>query len=345
VATWTRAVVGPAARRAGAVWIGSGIVAAVVFGGNGMQPRDLTQLAWRVPGVGVLLAVTWILLLLPTARVLVRAEGASYLRSLPHARLAIPLIALTALVVLQLPWLALWLLGDGVRGAAVVVGTTACLGTVSTFATSMSVVAKVDTVPAVLALALRRRAGDALVRGVGLAVLAGVAAGLIVRNNQLGGADAAVVGTAVITVVLVPAQVGPLLVLLDAHRRLTWLAASTGISELRRIAALAIVTVGVYVLAAAIAATAAIVAFGATPWLAAMTIAVAASTGVATTRVLVWAQRTPDVAARVVVGATVVAAIAILWIGWLGSAGVGALAATAAFAMLTTRVPNTSVTA
>src|SRR6185312_6821404 len=46
---WVRAVVGPALRRTAAVWIGAGIVAAVIFGPTAMRPHDLTSLALHDP--------------------------------------------------------------------------------------------------------------------------------------------------------------------------------------------------------------------------------------------------------------------------------------------------------
>ena len=115
---WVRAVIGPALRRALAVWIGAGIVAAVIFGPTGMRPGDLTGLALHDLGAGAVIAATWLLLFVPTARIVVRADAATYLRSLPHGP-TWPLAA-AAVIALQLPWLALWLAGEGVRGLAVV---------------------------------------------------------------------------------------------------------------------------------------------------------------------------------------------------------------------------------
>src|SRR5215813_11400041 len=83
IAVWTRAVIGPAYRRAGAVWIGTAIAAAVVFGPTGLTPRDLTALALGNAGVGIVLAATWFLMFVPVARLVVRAEPAAYLRALP----------------------------------------------------------------------------------------------------------------------------------------------------------------------------------------------------------------------------------------------------------------------
>src|SRR5450432_372362 len=83
---WTRAVIIPAARKASPVWIGCLMVGLVIFGPTGMEPRDLTQIALDVPVVGAILAVTWLLVFLPTAQVLVRQDAAIYLRSLPGDR-------------------------------------------------------------------------------------------------------------------------------------------------------------------------------------------------------------------------------------------------------------------
>ena len=81
---WMRAVLAPAYRRAGAVWVGSTIVGAVLFGGNAMQPSDLTGLVLHntdvgsALGTGAVLAITWLLLYLPTARMVLRPDGATY---------------------------------------------------------------------------------------------------------------------------------------------------------------------------------------------------------------------------------------------------------------------------
>jgi hypothetical protein len=95
---WTRVVVVPAWRRALAAWLGLAIVAAVVFGPTAMHPSDLTGLALHDPGVGLALGVTWLLVFVPTARVIVRAAPAAYLGSLPGDPRAARLVAAGALV-------------------------------------------------------------------------------------------------------------------------------------------------------------------------------------------------------------------------------------------------------
>ena len=115
---WTRAVVVPAGRRAAAAWVGCGIVGAVLFGPTGIHPRDVTALARHHAGVAAVLAVTWVLVFVPTARVLVRGEGAAYLRALPGPVGAARALAAVALVGLQLPWLALWVIGEAPRAGS-----------------------------------------------------------------------------------------------------------------------------------------------------------------------------------------------------------------------------------
>lgn len=181
----------PAWRRATAIWIGTGIAGGIVFGPTAMHPHDLTRLALGVPAVGAVLALTWLLVFVPTARVLVRADGAAFLRSLPGPRWSPRILAALALLGLQLPWLALWTIGDGARGLAIVVALSAVIALVATW----RVRPRIARAPrwrhgraalrGVYLRALRRRASDALVRGVGLAILGGLVAALVVRNNEL----------------------------------------------------------------------------------------------------------------------------------------------------------------
>lgn len=323
-------------RRATAVWVGCAIVGAIVFGPTGMQPHDLTSLALRVPPVGLALGVTWLLLFVPSARLVVRAEPARFLGSLPHGRLAPWVIGGLALIGLQLPWIALWLAGEHARGLAAVAITTA-LAALAAIPTLRPRPARIRRLAAAYVAGIRRTAADALVRGAGLAVLAGVAGGLFVRNNQLIGGAAGVMASAVIAIVLVPAVAGVLLPLLDAHRKAAWLARSLGHSEQRRIAALAAVSTAAYALAGALAAGAAAAVVGDLPTagaIAGLALATSISCGVVAARLLVWADRSDAApASRVVVGAVLAAALAVAWLGWLGVSGAAGLAACAAFSI------------
>ncbi len=347
LAVWTRAVIVPATRRAGAVWAGAGIVGAIVFGPTAMRPHDLTSMALHAPGVGAVLAATWILLFVPAARILVRADGTSYLRALPGPRVAPRVIGALALVGLQLPWLALWLLGDGARGVAIVCALTVPIVAIAAWrprpprATWPRWRGAGRALAGVYARALRRRAADAVVRGVGLAVLAGLAAGLLARNNDLEGSHAASLATGAIAIVLVPGWAGLLLPLADAHRASAWLAASLGVGELARAVVLAVVVAGVYVAGAALAVAASAVVIGdavTIAWLAATALVAAAGTGLVAARLLLWADRS-DVAraVRVAVGVVLASAGCMLVLGLLGIAAGAALVATGVLAIATVK--------
>lgn len=311
---WVRAVVGPALRRALAVWIGAGIVGAVIFGPTAMQPRDLTGLALHDPGAGGVLCATWLLLFVPIARVVVRGEPATYLRSLPHGP-TWPLAA-AAIVVLQLPWLALWVAGEGVRGLAVVGALTVPAVLLAAWRPRKARVTAprwrrgTTALAAVYVRGLVRRGGDALVRGAGLAILAGLAGGLLVHNNALTGTHAGVLAASVIAIVLVPATAGALLPLAQAQRAAADLAASLGLATR---APLAAVVAAVYVAAAAIA-SAVVVAITGEAIIAPVVLATALAIGLMTARLA-------DNPAKLVVRAVVATAVAVVWLSWLGATG------------------------
>jgi hypothetical protein len=345
---WTRAVILPAWRRAGAIWVGCAIAAAIVFGPTGMQPEDLTRLALHNPGVGAVLAATWLLVYAPTARLIVRADAAAYLRTLPGPRLAPLLIGGGAFLALQLPWLMLWVLGDGARGLAVFLAESLAILLLARWRPPAFRAGWPawkhggQALRAVHLRAIRRRAGDAVVRGAGLSILAGAVAGLFVRNNGLAGPAAATVGAAVIAVALVPAYVGVLLVVLGAHRQTAWLADTLGLSPGARVAAVVFAIGAVQLAASAVAlGAAALVAEPTRPtllWLAAVTVAVALGATLGCARVLLGSQDSETVAARVVVGAVVVASAAVLCLGVLGAAaGAAAFVSAGLAAALTAR--------
>lgn len=339
---FARAVVVPAGRRASAAWVGCAIVAAVVFGPTGLKPRDLTGLALHHAGVLATLSLTWILVFAPTARLLVRADAAAFLRSLPAPRWLPVAIASAAIVALQLPWLALWIAGEGTRGIGVFAASTVAIVALAAWRPR----ARRTGGPAwhtaggallgVYLRALARRAGDALVRGAGLSLLAGGAAGLFVRNNALLGAEAASVGASVIAVASVPAHVGVALVLATAHRETGWLAASLGISSARRTLALVLAFAIVHLGSAFLAVGAALALIGSSDaalWLGGTALAIAAASAIGAARIVLGAEASPSLAGRTVAGAIVLAAVAVLALSLLGVAGAGAFAASCVLAL------------
>jgi hypothetical protein len=163
-----------------------------------------------------------------------------------------------------------------------------------------------------------------------------------VRNNGLAGPTAAAVGASVIAVALVPAYVGVLLVVLGAHRQTAWLADTLGISPGARIAAVALALGAVQLGGSAVALGAAALVAEPTGhtllWLAAVTVAIALGAALGCARVLLGSQDSETVAARVVVGAVVVAAAAVLCLGVLGAAAGAAAFVTAGLgAVMTAR--------
>jgi hypothetical protein len=300
---------------------------------------------------------------LPAARVLVRADGATFLRSLPSPRFTPNLLVAGALIALQLPWLVLWLIGDRARGLGVVAAMTLVIALVAAWRpprfarrtpawrSGFAALRSIHT------RALARRAGDALVRGVGLALLAGAVAGLFVRNNHLVGAGAAMMGAATIAVVLIPAQVGPLVTLVESHRATAWLAHSLGISPFVRTASLAAATIVVHAGATLIALVAYVVVDTPNPYVIVAALAIAIGSALGETRVLITTDARPTearaedfpldnppslaatgsdagswrastfIAQRAVVGAVVVAAAAVAALGFLGFAGIVAYVA------------------
>ncbi|HEY5947216.1 MAG TPA: hypothetical protein VIV40_17050, partial [Kofleriaceae bacterium] len=249
-------------------------------------------------------------------------------------------------VVLQLPWLALWIIGDGARGLAIVLGLSVAIAIVALWRPRPRRAGwprwRSDrrALLGVYVRALRRRATDALVRGVGLAVLGGLVAGLMVRNNALVGERGGPLGAGVIAIVLVPGWVGALLPLVDAHRASAWLAASLGISAVARAAVLAVAVAGVYLVgvAIAVAASAALIAPITVAWLALVALTTTLGIALTTARAVVRAERDPTSAAsRVVTGAIVASALAVICLAWLGAVGAPLMLTIGVCALLTAR--------
>ncbi|HEY1551331.1 MAG TPA: hypothetical protein VGG28_26060 [Kofleriaceae bacterium] len=320
--------------------MGAGIVGGVIFGPNGMQPRDFARLALRSPVIGLGMVATWMLLFVPVARVIVRADAARYLRSLPSPRWPVVAISVGALVGFQLPWLVLWAAGAGPVGLAVVALVTILIAGVAwwRFAPPKTGALRwrgpIAALFGMYARALRRRAADALMRCTGLAVLGGLAAGLFCRNNQLESREAGVIGAAVIAVVLTPGWAGTLLPPIETHRDSAWLAATTGISEQARRVALASIVVAIYLVTALLAAICAItIAPDGAAWIFALTLASAAGAGFVATRAMIRSEHSDAMAMRVVIGAILATAIVVVALGALGATGAIAVLAIGGFAV------------
>ncbi|MCX5742307.1 MAG: hypothetical protein NT062_07410 [Proteobacteria bacterium] len=326
----------PAGRQAAAIWVGCLFIAAVAFGGDGMHPHDLTDMALADPtGIGLVVVAIWLLVYLPVARAIVRAEAARYLQALPHGHVGPVIVRGGALVGLQLPWLVLWTLGAGARGVVVIAATTVVLVGLAAVRAPAARAGwpgwrgPLGALAAIHRRALLRRAGDALVRGAGLAVLAGGVGALFVRNNHLTGTSGAILGAGVATLMLVPAHLGTLAIFVDTQRATTWLARALGIAAPVRLAALAGGLALVHAITAALAVgVAAIILSDAStiaPWLG-LQLGIAACTAVFETRVVVRGVAATS-SAPLVGGALASAALAVGALGVFGPVGlVGAAA-------------------
>lgn len=96
-----------------------GIVAFILFAGNGMDARHVTKLALESPPLRMALLTGWAMLTLPVARVLVDDPQAFFLRVLPVPRWWLLGIVAIALAGVQLAWLVLWVRGEGVLQGSV----------------------------------------------------------------------------------------------------------------------------------------------------------------------------------------------------------------------------------
>lgn len=347
VRAWLRAVSLPAWRRAAAVWAALAIIAGIVMGPTGLMPRDVVELLTREPGAAALIAGLWLALLHPVARILVRAEAALFLRSLPAPPSA-PALPILSLLGMQLPPPLLFAAGGRPGlGAATWLGLT-------TTSFALAHLALPRRAPRPLRwrgplhglsaiLTSRLFADEALLRAVAFAGIAGAGAGLMIRNNQLLGGAASTLGLGTLIVLGTPAWAAVTQPLATAHRRLWPLCATTGVSSAAWIGALAAVLAAVMM---ALFATASLIA-GAIAGLSAEDLArisaggaiLGATTGAAAVRVAEWATRTRQVAERVLTGSLLTAATLALMLGLFGEAALIAAPPLALAALVRTREP------
>jgi hypothetical protein len=347
VRAWLRAVSLPAWRRAAAVWAALAIIAGIVMGPTGLMPRDVVELLSLQLGAALLLGGLWLALLHPVARILVRAEAALFLRSLPAPPIA-PALPLLSLLGMQLPPPLLFAAGGRpALGALVWLGLTAA-------SYALAHLSLPRRAPQPLAwrgplhglgaiLASRLFLDDALLRALAFAGIGGVGAGLMIRNNQLLGGAASTLGLGTLIMLGTPAWAAVTQPLAVAHRRLWPLCASTGMPAGIWVAALAGVLGAVMaVLFAAASIIAGLIAgLGAedVARLAGGGVILGAVAGVAAVRVAEWATRGRQVAERVLTGSLLVAATLALMLGLFGEVTLLAAPPLALAALLRTREP------
>jgi hypothetical protein len=96
------------------------ILAAVIFGGNGVHPHDVTRFARTSLGFRLALLGVWLLISMPAARAILAARSAFYLRCLPVPAGTVVPVLLAFMVLVEVHWGWLWLLGEGPAGAGAV---------------------------------------------------------------------------------------------------------------------------------------------------------------------------------------------------------------------------------
>lgn len=109
----TRAAGPPALLRAAPPFAAIALFAAVIFGGNGMRPRDLCAVLAASPAVRAALWAAWLLVTAPAARALLEPRDTFVLRALPIPAWQFRLVHGAHLVALHLPWALLFAIGAG----------------------------------------------------------------------------------------------------------------------------------------------------------------------------------------------------------------------------------------
>ena len=245
---WVRTTFVPAAMQIIPVWAGIGMGAALLFGPTALHADDATRGLLHTPAALVVVAMTWIVLCVPTGRQLLRAAGSGYLRALPRWRGAgAVLIALGAMLA-QLPWLALWALGQGPVAALVASGGCALATVVVAAFTAPAVIARAprwrSATAAMIGMharAIVRTAGDAASRALGFALLAGMAAGGLIAANELRGTSAVTATCVAELIALAIASTGIAAAIARSDRQARWLCHATGTSWIVRVCAMAVV--------------------------------------------------------------------------------------------------------
>ncbi|HRC54485.1 MAG TPA: hypothetical protein PKU97_01120 [Kofleriaceae bacterium] len=344
-AAWLRAVAGPAGRRAGAVWASLAVVAAVVMGPTALTPPSVVALLTSSPGAAALLGGLWLALLHPAARILVRAEAASFLRSLPSPPLGSALPGAT-LALLHAPVPALMGAGGAPRAALLAwAGVTALSATLTLLPWPQRRRAQVAWRSAGQGLRQilwqRLWSDDALLRAAAFAGLAGLAAHLMIHNNQLFGPSASTLGLGTVALLGAPAWAAVIQPLAVVHRRLWPLCASAGVAHTSYVAALAVVQSAAMIALCALASLLATwgLPIGDVLRMLAGAVVLGLALGLAAVPVARWATQSATVAARVLTGTLACSASAVLLLGLWAETGLAAALAIAVAALLRIQEP------
>jgi hypothetical protein len=115
-----------ALQRALPLYMGIGMVAAILFEGNGMRPATLVRLSDSHAPFRTAFWAVWLLVSTPAARAVLCTPSSFFLRALPVPRARFLAIQGALLLVVESPWLWLW-----TRGAGPLRGAVACAAAVA----------------------------------------------------------------------------------------------------------------------------------------------------------------------------------------------------------------------
>jgi hypothetical protein len=138
MATSGRAV----AVRAVPLFCGIGLIAAIVFGGHGVQPRTMVALLEGSLGARLVMFASWTMLASPAVARAFDAPGTITLRALRPPRTALFALLLAIAVFVQLPWMTLFAFGGGtLRALSYALLAAAACASMPGFAVACAIVA------------------------------------------------------------------------------------------------------------------------------------------------------------------------------------------------------------
>ncbi len=257
---WGRTTMPPAVAALVPSLLGLMLLGAVLFGGTGIDPGALVQAARGDLRALAGLTLGWLLLVGPAVLTMRRAPGLPLLKSLPRGRGVDGACTMGGLVVLHLPWMALWWHGAGPGVAGLALAAIAAL--------SLAIAALPERrlprgtpgwrgpLRALVGTSLRgltRHGVGALARALALALAGGLLIGAMWRHAVDEDAVRGALAVAALTVGLTLA--GPSGVVAQAAQRAPWLPASLGLTPGQQIGAAAIVLGGLGAALGAIAAS------------------------------------------------------------------------------------------
>jgi hypothetical protein len=105
-----------ALERALPLYLATGIIAVILFAGNGLDAKTVTDQARASRAFRSVLLGAWVMVTLPAARAWLTTPATFFLRALPLPRGGVTFVLGLGCCLIQVPWAVLWLRGDGALG-------------------------------------------------------------------------------------------------------------------------------------------------------------------------------------------------------------------------------------